>query len=54
MIYALEPPRNSRKRDWKKKESIHDTVWYYFMPASIEKKSFRQIEGCAVRLADDK
>lgn len=42
MIYAFETPRNSRKRDWrKKKESIDDTVLYYFMPASIEKESVR-------------
>lgn len=51
MIYAFQPPRNPRKRDWEK-ESIHDTVWYYCMPAFIEKKSFRQIEVCAVRPAD--
>lgn len=34
------------------KESIHDTVWYYFMPASIEKKSFRQIEVCGLCLTE--
>lgn len=40
-----------QERGTGKKESIHDMVGYYFMPASIEKKSFKQIEVCGLRLA---
>lgn len=44
MIYAFEPKRKFKKEGLGEKKSIYDTVWYYFMPAFIEKESFRQIK----------
>lgn len=36
--------RGTGRKKCKKKESIHDTVLYYFMTDSIERISFRLIE----------
>lgn len=51
VIYVFETPINSRK--WKpQEESIHVLVWYYFMPASIERESFRQAQVNGRHFAD--